>query len=117
MGKVSSSSASAHISEKDFQQTVIDMFNCAGWLVFHPYDSRRSAYGFPDLTMVSPNGRLVFAELKTEKGKVTNYQKTWLDRLNINTEGYEAYLWRPSDMPQIELVLSGGVPARTNKGD
>lgn len=38
--------------------------------------------GYPDLTLAhGPAGRLVFAELKTERGRATPDQRLWLDQL------------------------------------
>ena len=91
------------LSEKQFQAQVVELAETLNWLVYHPYDSRRSAAGFPDLTMVR-NGRLVFAELKSEKGRVTSRQTLWQDELNF-TEA-NAYLWRPSDWDTIVAALS-----------
>lgn len=96
------------ISEKEFQAAVVQAFRLHGWKVFHPYDSRRSEPGFPDLTMLTPRGRVVFAELKSDKGRVTDAQEEWLDWVNAGT--VEGYLWRPADWPQIEVVLAGQVP-------
>ncbi len=56
------------------------------WLVFHTYDSRFSSEkkgicpGFPDLVLVKPP-RILFIELKTEKGIVSDGQKEWLEAL------------------------------------
>ena len=49
--------------------------------------------------------RLVLAELKTEKGKVSPAQVAWLERLE-QCAGVEVYLWRPSHRDEIERVLT-----------
>ena len=36
-------------TEKGFQAAVVELARLRGWLVYHTYDSRRSAKGFPDL--------------------------------------------------------------------
>ena len=69
-------------TEAQFQDAVIDYARQCGWLTYHPYDSRRSTSGFPDLTMVR-RGRIVFAELKTEVGKLRTDQRRWIDELGI----------------------------------
>ena len=96
-----------YILEKDFQQTLIAYAQLAGWTIYHTYDSRRSEAGFPDLTMVRGN-RLIFAELKSHKGKLTKEQEAWLKQLS-EVPSVEAYLWRPLDWPEIEKVLRGGM--------
>jgi len=64
-------------------------------MAFHPFDSRRSTPGWPDIVLVRPPS-VIFAELKTATGRLTPAQRTWLDALD-GCPGVEAYLWRPSD--------------------
>ena len=90
------------LTESNFQRTVIELAELHRWLVFHPYDSRRSAPGFPDLTMVR-RGQLIFAELKTEKGNLTKPQAWWL--AGLKQAHPHVYVWRPSDWREIEEVL------------
>ena len=92
-----------YILEKDFQHTLIAYAQLAGWTIYHTYDSRRSEAGFPDLTMVR-GVRLIFAELKSHKGKLRPEQETWLQQLS-GVPSVEAYVWRPLDWPEIEKVL------------
>jgi hypothetical protein len=91
------------MTEREFQQQVVDWAQINGWLVFHPFDSRRSEPGFPDLTMVR-DGRLVFAELKTETGRVSGAQTEWL--AGLEAAGCEVRVWRPGDWPVIERALA-----------
>ena len=83
-------------TEAEFQASVIDFAQTAGWLVYHTYDSRKSAPGFPDLVMCR-NGRIVIAELKSARGKVTPQQMMWLKTL-APPEGavarHEVFVWR-----------------------
>lgn len=90
------------MSESEFQAQVVQLFRLRGWLVYHTHDSRRSTPGYPDLTLVSKSGHVVFAELKTERNKPTGTQLMWLDRLRKG--GAEAYLWRPDMWADIERV-------------
>ena len=89
-------------SESEFQKAVIEYAELRQWLVYHTHDSRRSAKGFPDLCMVRDD-RVVFAELKTMRGKITAEQSLWLDALGRTMA--EPCLFRPSDWEQIERVL------------
>ena len=86
-----------------------------GWIVYHTHDSRRSDPGFPDLVLVR-GGRIIFAELKREDGKLTTDQKEWIFQLEQVQEkvssapastgcNFRVYVWRPSDWPVIELWL------------
>ena len=90
------------LSERDFQERVLHYARLNGWLCYHTFDSRKSTPGYPDLTLVRP-GELVFAELKTEKGRVSQAQQGWIDLLD--TTEAQAYIWKPSDWPVIEEVL------------
>ena len=105
----------APVKEADFQAAVIELAELQGWRVFHPHDSRKSQPGFPDLTMVR-DGRLIFAELKTNTGKITADQAIWLSDLsyvakiaqgNISTRHpvMAVKVWQPSDWPEIEQAL------------
>lgn len=93
------------MSEKDFQQNVLDLARTKQWLVYHTFDSRRSEPGFPDLTLVSrKTGRVMFREIKTEEGKLTSEQVLWLALLIKG--GNDADVWRPSDIEKIQKELS-----------
>lgn len=89
------------MSEASFQGAVLEIAALTGWLAYHPHDSRRSEPGFPDLTLVRE--RLVFAELKSDTGKLRPEQQTWFDALLA--AGIEVYVWRPQNWPQIMDTL------------
>lgn len=91
------------IVEKQFLAQVRALAQIRGWREYHTYDSRHSTAGFPDLCMVR-EGRLIFAELKTEKRAVTKEQLRWLDDLD-DVECCEVYVWRPSDWDDIVEIL------------
>jgi hypothetical protein len=99
----------ASISERDFQNRVVELARLRHWLVYHTHDSRRSDPGFPDLVMVR-GGVLVFAELKSQKGRTTLAQREWLLGLDgVGRTSYEVvkvHVWRPADWPQIVEVLT-----------
>lgn len=76
--------------------------NILGWTTYHTLRSRGSRSGYPDRTCV--RDRILFAELKREKTRPTPDQVEWLDRLA--RAGGEVYLWRPSDLEEIGLVLA-----------
>ena len=84
-------------TEKDFQGHVLAAADEFGWDYYHTGDSRRSQPGFPDLTLVK-DGRIIFAELKREKGSyLKDPQKKWLTDLHAAAgPNLMAVLWRPS---------------------
>jgi hypothetical protein len=89
--------------EKAFMGQVLELADLHGWLSYHSYDSRRSTPGFPDLVMVR-NKTLIFAELKTAKGKPSKEQTKWLEALS-QVETVSSHIWKPSNWQEIEGVL------------
>jgi hypothetical protein len=83
------------MSEDNLLADIQALATALGWLTYHTHRSDRSEKGFPDLCLVKA-GRLVFAELKTQKGKTTQPQDAWLLRLEASAA--EVYLWRPIDL-------------------
>jgi hypothetical protein len=73
-------------------------------LRYHTHNSMHSPAGFPDWTFLNPDaGVLIFAELKTEWNNATELQWEWL--LALRSTGHDAFLWRPSDLPDVKEVL------------
>lgn len=86
------------MSEREFQGIVMEVALLHGYeLAYHTHDSRRSAPGFPDLVLVSQKrGRVLFRELKTDKGRVSPAQRVWID--GLTAAGADAGVWRPADL-------------------
>lgn len=93
------------ITEAEWQAQVLELAHRLGWLAYHTYRSDRSAPGFPDLVMVRAP-RVVFAELKSEKGKPSVDQLVWLGSLWACGDKVEAYIWKPSDLDAVAKVLA-----------
>ena len=98
------------ISERDWQSHVVKVATAKGWKHYHPPDNRpvngriqKVVSGFPDLCLIK-NGRMIFAELKREKGIVSEEQQAWITA--IKECGIEVYVWRPSDIHTLVDVLS-----------
>lgn len=91
------------ISEGALTTYVRDLAKLYHWRRYHTWLSKHSPAGFPDEVLVRPQ-RLVFAELKSEKGKLSSEQQAWLEELR-QVPGVEVYLWRPADMDEIARVL------------
>ena len=108
------------ISEADLQSAVVQLAHLKGWIVAHFRPSLRQsgnystacqydAQGFPDLVLAR-DGRVIFAELKGDKGVLSPEQIKWRDALNSGKWSYvtEYYLWRPDHYRygMIEEVLA-----------
>jgi hypothetical protein len=91
-------------SERRFQDQVTQCARLKGWECYHPYDSRRSPAGWPDLALVRPP-RIILVELKTDTGIVSPAQRKWLDLL-VCCPGVETYVWRPHLWDGIVLLLT-----------
>jgi hypothetical protein len=90
------------VDEKDFDRELVKYAEGLGWHSWHCYNARKSAAGWPDRVFVRE--RIIFAELKSETGMVEPEQEVWLQRLR--DAGGEVYVWKPSDWPEIERILT-----------
>ncbi len=102
------------LKEADWQKQVIDLARLRGWRVAHfrPAMTKRGNWvtpvaadgkGFPDLTLAR-KGRVIFAELKSDTGRLGPEQKLWLQELE--GDQVEAYMWRPRDWDTVMEVLT-----------
>jgi len=100
------------MTEADFLKSIIDLAHVYGWKVAHFRAGMRAngqyrtpvqgdGAGFPDLVLVRK--RVIFAELKSEEGRLAGGQSVWLD--DLIDAGAEIYLWRPSDWEKIVEIL------------
>lgn len=85
------------MSERDFQTEVIKFAKMLGWVYYHTHLSKNSVAGFPDLVLAKD--RILYRELKSEKGRLTKDQKMWGERLRA--AGGDWQVWRPSQLEQI----------------
>ena len=91
------------ITERAFAAQVLDLAKLLGWRCYHSWTSIHSPAGYPDLCMVRLS-RILFAELKSEKGKLTPPQEEWLEALRA-TGKVEVYVWRPGDWDILVEIL------------
>lgn len=98
------------VLEADWQRIVLAIATAQGWRHYHAPRAgvrangsvRTTTAGFPDLVLVR-GPRLIFAELKRETGSPTREQVAWLT--DLAGASAEVYLWRPSDLPDVQEVL------------
>lgn len=105
--------ARAKMTEADFQRQVITAAAMFGWLVHHtrPAFDRgefrtpiQGDPGFPDLVLAR-DGQVIFAELKSESGRLTEYQKRWVAALTDPDDHISVHVWKPADFPEIINIL------------
>jgi len=89
------------VTEKQLLAAVIELAGYASLFVYHTYDSRRSDPGFPDLVLAGTRG-VIFAELKTESGRLSSEQAAW--RWRLLAGGSRFYVWKPADLQSGEIV-------------
>jgi hypothetical protein len=99
------------MNESDFMANVIELATTLHWRVHHcrPAQGGNGRWstpiqghaGFPDLVLARA-GRVVFAELKSEKGELSPHQRDWQSDL----VGQEYNLWRPGDIEFIADILT-----------
>lgn len=107
------------MSEAQLMSAVIDLARLLGYRVAHfrPAQTAKGwrtpvsadGAGFPDLVLVLPGARLLFVELKSEKGKLSAEQEAWMADLRSVSWDTEEYVWRPADWLSgaIERELRG----------
>ena len=103
-------------SEKIFMDRVMQIAKMNGWMIHHPTPHqvrpgvwRSDGAGFPDLMLVSTTGRgIIWAELKTETGKLSPLQRMWGQSIKAN--GGEYYVWRSNQLELIAERLGGKAP-------
>ena len=108
------------IRESELQATIIEIFEAVGRQVFHVGDSRKEvrdgdryalvgdaqAAGYPDLT-IAGGGEVIWAELKSTRGRLEPEQVEWLDAL----PPHQAYIWQPKDLDVAAEIAGSGHPA------
>ena len=132
--KIRNNTSPLTLTEKQFLSQIVDLLKLFHWKFEHTFEqgvyARRTSKGFPDIVAVRPP-RLLFIELKSEKGKLTEDQEAWIDALEgcqkvITTEPLdvsgkvaylrmvnpvpiltipEVYVFRPSQFEEITEIL------------
>lgn len=105
-------------SEASWMKQVIALARLLGYRVWHDAATNaprrcsgcgivrrgpRNAPGLPDLILVR-RPRVVWVELKAEDGKLSEDQEAWIE--DLESCGQEVYVWRPSDIAEVQRVLA-----------
>lgn len=107
--------ATEQLSEALFMGQVTDYASMRGWRWMHiqPGLTDRGRYrtpvsgplgpGWPDLILIR-GSKIIAAELKSEKGKLTALQARVLN--DLEEALIEVHVWKPSQWEEIERVLA-----------
>lgn len=82
------------MTEAELLASVLDLARLLGILAYHTHDSRRSQAGFPDVVLAGDRG-VIFAELKSETGRLNREQVAWRWQLEVSGQLYR--IWKPHD--------------------
>ena len=106
------------IGEAQLQAAIVELAKHLGWMVFHPMPVQNQAgrwrtalqgdKGFPDLVMAHKDYGVIFVELKSSIGRLSEFQDKWIATLKAG--GATVYVWRPLDIKEARIVLQGGKP-------
>jgi VRR-NUC domain len=99
-------------TERDFHSLFVKVAREHGWFVAQFRAARTKegewrtpvaadAKGYPDFTLVRE--RVLWAELKGERGSLRPDQRIWIEKLR--NAGQEVYVWKPRDLDEIRHVL------------
>jgi len=101
-------------SEDSLLRSIIAEAQLRGWLVYHARPARtkdgrwvtpmQGDAGFPDLVLVR-KPRVLFIEVKSERGKVSPEQWCWVHELDACWPGAEMYVIFPHDRDRISAIL------------
>ena len=97
------------ISEKVFQAQVKKAALLTGWMYYATWNSIHSPAGFPDCVLVHPKKkRIIFCELKSEKGKLSEKQREWINALCqiAHPPELDVCVIRPADFDDFYSLLS-----------
>lgn len=91
------------VSERELQDWIVATARLLGWRIFHARVARTAkgwrtavsydGVGFPDLCLV--RDRVLFAEIKVGKNRLSSEQVAWLEALR--EAGAEAHVWTDRD--------------------
>lgn len=104
------------ITEAEFLDQVIKFAKLHGWRVTHfrtvrvqrkdgtvYYQTPVQADGAGFVDLLLARERVVYAEVKTDKGRLESKQRDWMEILKET--GQEVYVWRPRDWTDIQKCL------------
>ena len=100
----------ATMSEKTLSQRVVELARARGWKVarWPTWRATGTDPGVPDL-LLAREMRVIFAELKIAKGKLSPAQEEWRYAIEpaFGDTNVEYFLWRPMEL--LDGTIDGGL--------
>lgn len=98
----------ASLPESDVLEAVLEAAQIGGWLAAHHPDSRmlKGCPGLPDIVLAHPERGVLWAEVKTRRGRMTGEQTRWA--ATLMAAGAEWRLVRPADLQEMIAFLACG---------
>lgn len=91
--------------EAELARNVEELCRYLGVRYYHTWNSRNSVAGFPDLVLLTKDGRVLWRELKGAGGRVSDKQLEWQRDLLRCRQDVD--FWWPDDWPdRIRAELS-----------
>jgi hypothetical protein len=120
----------AFTDEKRYERQIRERAEHHGWMVMKVgktpvvnkgkkfWITATSLKGWPDLTLMHPDGWLLFLEVKGENGSPSAEQKIVMRALQraasrTATAHFQAFVVWPKDWPLVERLLARPAPGRT----
>jgi len=95
--------------EKEIERRMAQMAKQRGGLCYKFIST--SNPGVPDRILIAPSGRIVFVELKTETGRLTNIQKHQISELKKRCVDVRVIKGWTAAKALIEEVMPDGIQA------
>lgn len=89
------------MTEDELLSAIVEAGTLLGWRVHHDRRSDRALQqghaGFPDVVAIR-GGRILFLELKSERGQLSTDQYAWQREMPHTSRGVEYRVVRPADL-------------------
>lgn len=93
--------------EKEIERRMVKMVVDRGGLCYKFISPNNP--GVPDRLIITPNGRIIFVELKTEIGRLATIQKWQIDQMRKRGADVRVIKGWPQAQALIEEVLPDGI--------
>lgn len=93
------------LKEKDIRKQICDYLNLKGYFWFYNLQGLGAFKGLPDIFLVVKGKPIIAIEFKTEKGKLSEHQKTFEQKIEANG-GFYFVIKSIEDFLKVEEIIS-----------